>query len=488
MKKNKVLSLAVAAVMACGANMAYGQAYEKLTLTPEAEQAAKMMIENFKNNPDDLLGSIKKATKQFKIRKKEDLIAIGAYCYKQKEYSPAISLAQQVYEDYYDYLPSLHLEGDCYMDLQRYGEAAQKFEEARSANEKDKYAYFRIVDVYKYINPDHALNLMEQVKEKYPNDPAIGKTMASIYYFQNDTANANAAYSEYFKNVNFVDDADAATEYAIVRFLNKDFKGSLDVVNAIIDKRPDEIALSRMKFYDLLELGQYAEAHAAAEKFFGKFIDTLYNYNDYKYMGALQLQRGDKAKAGEALEKSLKMMPEDKGLLFKELSDNLKSVGKYDAAVEAYQKYIDKEKPGSIPEMIKKGRIYYTALNDTAVTDLETKKHYIAAGDEIFKVVSDSVKESYQGPYWRARLHMTLDPENAVEEAMEQYTEAFNRLEGKSADYDGIRIECLRYMMFYYLKKDDYDNCAVYVNKVLALDADDSLAKQIKAALSQLKK
>ena len=108
--------------------------------------------------------------------------------------------------------------------------------------------------------------------------------------------------------------------------------------------------------------------------------------------------------------------------------------------------------------------------------------------DEIFKVVSDSVKESYQGPYWRARLHMTLDPENAVEEAMEQYTEAFNRLEGKSADYDGIRIECLRYMMFYYLKKDDYDNCAVYVNKVLALDANDSLAKQIKAALSQLKK
>ena len=83
---------------------------------------------------------------------------------------------------------------------------------------------------------------------------------------------------------------------------------------------------------------------------------------------------------------------------------------------------------------------------------------------------------------------MTLDPENAVEEAMEQYTEAFNRLEGKSADYDGIRIECLRYMMFYYLKKDDYDNCAVYVNKVLALDANDSLAKQIKAALSQLKK
>ena len=76
MKKNKVLSLAVAAVMACGANMAYGQAYEKLTLTPEAEQAAKMMIENFKNNPDDLLGSIKKATKQFKIRKKEDLASV----------------------------------------------------------------------------------------------------------------------------------------------------------------------------------------------------------------------------------------------------------------------------------------------------------------------------------------------------------------------------------------------------------------------------
>lgn len=465
--------------------MMWGQAYLEYPLEGEVETAAQNLVEEVKTGDKDLESILKPYLKQFK-RKDEALLAIGTYCYQQEQYSPAISLAQYVYErSYYENLAAILLEGDCYFDLQRYGEAAQKYEEAIMNEPDDKYAYFRKVDVYKYINPGYSLEAMNEVKQKYPDDPAIDKTMASIYYFLNDTANANASYTTYFANVKYTDDVPAATEFAVVRFMNKDYQSSLDIVNDIIDQDPEEISLNRMKFYDLVELERYDEATTAGDKFFGMYIDTLYNFSDYKYMGNLLAKREEYEKAGECLTKAVEMAPETNGALFKELSTSLRRIGEYDESAVAYQKYIDIDKPGSVPELLNKGRIFYIASGDTAVTE-EAKMHYIAAGDSIYKEVAEKAPESYLGPYWRARIIGNISPEDAVDSAMVCYTEAYQRLEGKSEDYDAIRVECLRYMMFYYFKKDDYTMCREYMTQILALDPEDSFAKQIEGVLQQL--
>ena len=237
-----------------------------------------------------------------------------------------------------------------------------------------------------------------------------------------------------------------------------------------------------------IQLKKFEEAAPAADKFFGAYADTLYNFMDYKYMGSLQVELKNNEKAGVALNKAADMAPEDKPEILKELSKNLQKISEYDKAADIYQKYIDKAKPGSVPELLNKGKIYYTAATDTAVTDSLVKDRYIQAGSKIFLEVAEKAKDSYLGPFWSARINSTTDPNGAVEAAMTQYGETFKRLEGKDADYDGIRVECLRYMTFYYLKIDDYEKCGEYAEKVLAIDENDSLAKQIQAALSQLKK
>ncbi|HCE47853.1 MAG TPA: hypothetical protein DEQ84_04220, partial [Prevotellaceae bacterium] len=244
--------------------------------------------------------------------KKEEamLLSIGQYFLQNKNYNEAITFAKEAFDRNRKSVAATLLEGDAYYEMKKYGEAAGSYEQARMIDENDKRAYFNLVKVYKFIDPELSLEIMNTIKEKYPDDPAIAKTMASIYYHQNDTAKANSTYKEYFSKVKLEDDVEAATEYAVVQFLNKDYSGSLRIVNAISAKAPKEISLNRMKFYDNIELGKVQEAEAASKAFFGQYADTLYNFSDYKYEGRLQTELKNIDKAAAAYAKASEMAPE----------------------------------------------------------------------------------------------------------------------------------------------------------------------------------
>ncbi|MDD4760875.1 MAG: tetratricopeptide repeat protein [Bacteroidaceae bacterium] len=488
MKKKRILSLAAGLLLMCSSNFAFGQAVTDVPqLSGDEQQDAQSLLNAVEGNK---AVEVQRQTKSIIKKYKKDenaLNAIGYFFFKNKQYDEAIFFAKAAYERNNKSLPSILLEGDSYYEQKKFGEAVQKYEEAIYNNPEDKRAYFKRVSVYKYINPQLALETMETIKKKYPKDPAIDKTMASIYYHLNDTAKANTTYKTYFKAVKYEDDVEAAKEFAIIMFLNKDYAESYNIVNKIISQDPKEISLNRMKFYDLIEMGKYQDAEVASKNFFGQYVDTLYNFSDYKYMGKLQAELKNIDGAVAAYKKASDLAPEDKKpALLKDLSLAYETVGKYDDAAATYQQFIDLAAPGSLVETYNKGRIFYKALEDSTIT-ADQRKHYIEAGDALFKVVA-AKDSSYLGPFWSARINSALDPNNPNEVAMQQYNEAFKRLESKDASYNSRRVECLRYMTFYYFKKDDMSNCVAYADKVLALSPDDSLAKQIKVAVSQLKK
>ena len=487
MKKKRMLSVAAGLLLACSVNLSFAQTATTPQLSAEAQQDAQAYLTAVKGNDPKAIAAQEKAI--VKKYKKEDatLLAIGQYFLSTKNYNEAIVFAKAAFDRNHKSVDALLLEGDAYYEMKKYGEAAGVYEQARMLDENDKRAYFNQVKVYKFIDPELSLEIMNTIKEKYPDDPAISKTMASIYYHQNDTAKANSTYKEYFTKVKLEDDVEAATEYAVVQFLNKDYSGSLNIVNTISAKAPKEISLNRMRFYDNVELGKFQEAEAASKAFFGQYADTLYNFSDYKYEGRLQAELKNIDKSAAAYEKASEMAPDDKkaGLL-KDLSNAYVSAGKYDEAAAAYQKYIEKVNPESLVERYNKGRIYYTALSDTTIT-ADQKKHYIEAGDALFKEVA-AKDPSYLGTFWSARINAMLDPESPNEISMQQYAESIKRLEGKDETYNSKRVECLRYMTFYYFKKDDYTNSLDYAEKVLALSPNDGLASQIKNVLSKLKK
>ena len=487
MKKNKIMTFAASVILAGSMNLAHAQS--GASISAEAQQDVQAYLTAVQSkNAKQIAAQEKLILKKYK-KDEAALLSMGKYLLDNKHYEEAIFFGNQAFKHNNKSVDAALLSGDAYYEMRNRSEAAGLYEQAKLANENDKRPYFKLVNVYKFIDPELALANMDVIKEKYPEDPSIARAMASIYYHQNDTAKSDSTYKEYFKKVKLEEDAEAAREFAIVQFLKKDYLGSLDIVNKILPQDPKEISLNRLRFYDNLELKNIPEAKKASETFFGQqYADTLYNWSDYKYEGKLQSALNDINKAATAFKKASEMAPEEKKAeLLKDLSKAYQDAGKIDEAADTYQKFIELTNPESIVERFNKGRIYYAALEDTSLTE-DQKKHYIEAGDALFKEVAEKDDKSYLGPFWRGRINAALDPNNPSENAMAQYTEAVKRLEGRDDSYNRYRVECYRYMSFYYFKNDDYDKSLEFAERVLSINPNDGLATQIKNVLEQLKK
>ena len=488
MRKNRILSIAAGFLLACSVSLVQAQTDQSATLSADAQQDIQTLVTASQSgNPKDAENQLKVMKKKYKSDNKT-VMAMAESLFQSKNYEQATNVAKIAQEADEKMIEPVLLQGDCFYAQHKYGEAATKYEEAVALNRMDKRAYFKLVNVYKYINPQTALEYMAAIKQTYPDDPEIFKTEGSIYYYQNDTTQAANSYSKYFSSKKFEEDVDAAREYAVILYLNKKYAESYDVVKAIIAKDPKEISLTRMNFYDLVELKKMAEAETASKTFFSLYADSMYNYNDYKTEGKLQSALKHIDKASEAFSKAAEKAPKEKQAeLFRELSKAYQGVGKYDDAATAYQKFIDATNPESKTEMFKKGKIFYAAVGDTTLS-ADQKKHYIEEGSALFDKLG-AVDSSYLGPFWSARINSTLDPNGANDVSKDKYNEALRRLEvKKDPEYNDLRVECLRYMSFYYLKKDDYTNSLAYAEKVLVLSPDDNLATQIKNAISKMKK
>lgn len=493
MTKVKLFILATCFCLAFGIAKASDKATVNYTLSPELQQAINNIITTSKTNAMDGLMQFSDfiVDKKFKkeLKKKEALTLACREFLKAGLIQQAAEMGRLAYETDGGYFPAIMTYGDALYELKKYGDASALYEAAMVAEPEEKSAYLKGADVYKFVNADHSLEILQQFKTKFPNDPDVNKAMGSIYYYQNKIDDAIKAYDTYFAEFKG-EDLEAQEEYAIILYIKKDFQGSLDKVNAILPKDPNSLSLNRLKFYNLMELMQVQGAKAAAEKFFSSFKDTLYNGTDYKYQGQLAEMLMDTAMMVNSFEHAAKLNPE-KAEIQLGLSEAYEKIGEAEKAVTAYKKYLEIAEPDkkSANGVLKMGKIYYAcaaAIEDSAKFDLRTK--YVQAGDKIFSELETMAKDSYLGPMWRARIQTILDPTNPIESVKECYDKVYERLAGKDESYNTERKECLVYSAFYYFKKDDYDSAKDYCEKVLAIDPNHGLAKNILNAIAQLKK
>ena len=467
-------------------------AQDAYTLTPLTQEAVENIIKLSKN--DDLAGQNeffsfledKKYRKE--LKKTKALIAAGQQFLKAGLYQQAAELGRLAYEQDGSNFDAVMLYGDATYEMKNYGEASAKYEEAINLKPESKEAYLKSANVYKYINPEYALEILDKFKNKFPNDPDVNKSIGAIYYYQNKIKEAKAAYDTYFE-ASKGGDIEAQEQYAIILFAEKDYQASLDKVNSIIDKNPQALSLNRMKFYNQMELMQIQGAKESSDKFFKMFEESQYNATDYKYLGQLAEMISDTALMINSFEHAIKLDSSNTDAL-RGLSDAYEKIGDADKAVETYKKFIELTDPGSANGILKEGKIYYScaAALDGKDDKVDLKKRYVEEGDKYFKKLEDLAQESYLGPFWRARIQTIMDPNNPIESVKECYDRAYERLANKDESYNTERKECLVYTAFYYFKKDDYTNAEDYCNKVLALDPEHGLAKSIINAIGQLKK
>ena len=481
MKKRWFLGIALAAMLTNGTNL-FAQSDFTPEVSAQLESISQLVNTKSPNAEKELTKFLKKNGKD-----EEALIAFGKYFASKKQYETALACAEKLYQKNPEYVPGLMFFGDLYLEQKQYGKAGEKYDEIIFHDKNHTESYLKKASVYKYVNAQTALETLQALKEMKPDCVEADKELASVYYHMNKVTDAIKTYESYFSKTQSPA-IESQKEYAILLFLDKQYAKSLEIIEKTLPKDPKDIGLNRMKFYNLVEEKKFSEADAAKNNLFGQYNDTLYNYSDYMYLGRLQKSNKNYPEAITNLEKAVSLNPE-KAEIYKDLAGTYELTDNYDKAIATYKNYIEHiGNKRTLADLLEYGKSYYSAANavtDTTETGVKQKMEYIAGGDTIFADVA-ARSDSHLGCLWRARINSLIDPQNPVESAKNYYEETLKRLEGKNNKSN--TLESLKYLAFYYMKKDDNENAKKYNDQVLAISPDDPLAKQIQTVIEATSK
>ena len=480
MKKKSLFKTALFALFLAGSQVAFAQAnLDAEPISPELKTTADQIIGLMSSDPDK---ANKEVTSLTKKKKEVELTSVGRYFYDAKQLPLAKIVGEAAYDKKPTYLPALNLLGETYLKLGDLGRAGQKYDEILTIEPNEKSVMLKTADVYRKVNPEVAKEIMHKVKEVDPGYYQADRDLAALYYSTNDVSKAIEHYDLYFKAYP-KGDAKSRQDLAVLLFLSGEFDRSLTTVNEALKENPNDVALTRMKFFDLYELGRYNEAKEAMDSHISKYNDTLYNYSDYLYMGKLHDNLGDAKSAITAYEKSVKLNP-DNAEAYKSLSDAYKSADDYANAIVAYKTYMEKlGDKAVIRDNLVFGRLYYSAAQ--AEKDEAVKTQYIADGVKQFQEVETRVPDNYNGPFWLARINILSNPNEPQDIVKEYYEKTLKVLE--NSDNKAVKVECYNYFTFYSIHHDDNASARQYNAKALEIEPDNALALQIYEALKSMK-
>lgn len=247
------------------------------------------------------------------------------------------------------------------------GEAAGNYEMAAQFDTDNEHpeAYVKYARTYFSVNPQFAINKLNELLDKQPNSALAQRELAEKYYDNNQLTKAAEQYEKYIQNPNsFKQDKQRLVG---LLFFAQRYQDSHDLAEEILKEDPANFYMQRMLFYNQKAMKNPEAAKVAADKLFANRKAQL-NAQDYSQYGELLQDMGQDTLAVYAYENAVKVAP-DKVNLLKDLSGAYNSAKMYDKAAESMQKYVD-----AMGEDVDPNDIFSLArrYQNLAITNMET--------------------------------------------------------------------------------------------------------------------
>lgn len=486
MKKNLILSLLFAAACSfAGFNSAQAQTVKGAdvpAMQADVQTMADEVMANQLNDPDEANKTFAKLVKKIK-NDKEQLVAVGNFFLEKKIYPCANQCAKQAYTIDPQYVPGLMLQAQVCMLRKDWGGAGQKFDEILNIQPDNIEALRLSARVYKFVNPIVAKEALAKILEREPNNLTAYKELGDIAYTADEFKEASAAYKKYFDGTPnpTIDDVHTGENYVISLMNQSDFTTIKDIAEKLLKLAPSDLVLRRMLFYAQVETMDFEHAKESIAYLDDKqYPDSAFLYRDYIYAASFAADGlDDRAKAIEYYKKAFEK-DSTKADGYRRMAVLLRSNKQAVEAIPYYKKYLELiGDKADAAERFGLGNIYIAAQNQT--TDPAERQKYIDAGDKIFAEYMEEQPTKYQGPFYRAQLWI-LNSSQPEEKPREYYAKALELI-GNNSDYDSQKKVALRYLAFYYLKKNEDATCMKYVDQLLKLDPKDAFALKLKSVL-----
>jgi tetratricopeptide (TPR) repeat protein len=377
-------------------------------------------------------------------------------------------------------------EGDMLAADQKYGDAAGKYDQALYFDAKNTVAALKCARVYESINSALSVEKVKSVIAAHPDYTIAYRYLGRSYSQGGFYPNAIEAFKTYFAEGNYT--IEDITSFASAYYFTDQFGESIKLLDEGLAKDSTNFVLNRLRMYNASKVKDGRNGVNIANRFFslnGKFI-----YQDYlAYAGVLSAAGMN----NEALEQYNKVIATEgaKPEFYKEMAPVYTKMGDNVKAAETFQKYIDLVGGIDVAEgadYYSLGKAWYSAgqaqLSDSTEIGKATRMEYFIKADSAFATVSAKSPESHIGYLWRGNANVGMDPETLSGLAKPYYEQALNILLTKVKDgapngYRRDLIMIYRYLAYYYYVKEDKENCILNSNKILELDPNNAVAKQL---------
>ena len=331
----------------------------------------------------------------------------------------------------------------------------------------------KYADTYFNVNPQMAIERLEELQSKVPNSALVQRELAEKYYADNLGAKAAEQYGKYIKNPNHF--AQDEVRYVQLLFFGEKYQDSYDLASSLVKKlNPADskvFFMKRMQLYNLVMLQKWPEAVEAGRSFFSNALPkgTNYEVRDYTDYGEALQTAGYPEEAIVAYNKAIDLNPKNTDLI-RNLGDTYADAGNFVKAAEYYQRLVDDGNNKSNDLFTLSN--YYLGIASTDSLDAATKASALTKSqmyiDEVDKLVPGNVQIVNQ----KAKIAKFREGENNNGAALAAYNELLNILDAKEnkSDYTRYYKYAYNYLATYYFNKGDKATAKSYYQKWLEND------------------
>lgn len=433
------------------------------------------------SNPADLDKQMKPFYKANK-KNAENLVAFGREFMAVKDTANAKTYANYALQASKNKCaPAFILLGDIEAIGDNGGQAAAQYEQAIYVDPKNPDAYYKYANVYRKISPSGAVAKLDELRQQRP-DIAVDALTGRIYYMSNEFDKALAAYDKADKSQ--MEERDLS-DYAMAAFFKGQNQKSFDIAKFGLTKKPRHAAFNRLAFFNSTELKNYDDALMYADRLFNQSDSAKFSYYDYTYYGNALSGANQPDKAIEMYKKALQQEDMDnkakRAGVIKQLSDAYKSKEDYPNAIKHYMEYLENMEKSTANDLAALAGLHMQHGNILNGAD---KEEAFKKADGIYAELAEKFDGAVEyANFMRARVNGQMDPDQSKGLA-KPYYEKLVELLGSKTNLDATEKarlkESYHYLIsYYFIQKEDKATAKEYAAKMLAIDPENQIAKQV---------
>ena len=431
------------------------------------------------------------------------IIAIADAYIDVKQYPEAEKAIARARKINKNYVGIAMTEGDLYRSQDNVGKAASNYDSVINSNANEKLAYLKSAKLYEFANPDVALSYLDKL---IAIDPEYIPAYALIGDINRNRGRYQQALKAYEKFISIPGVPIVQRQrYAELLYFTDQFDQSLQEINSVLAKNPNNVVMHRLRAYNNFKLENFALATQQMDAFMQSTPKDQLIYLDYFTYGKILLKEKRTEDALNAFQNAF-ALDNTKTEIYKEMATVYKNLGNYPGMMEQYEKYLEEDPNVSLADWSNYGiEVYNYAAKyvseeykttpisqEQREADNTTFYSLIEKGNGAFDKIIERFPTRYLEYLQKARLNALID--------VKEQKEAGAMIKGAARTYyekaievilplneDGKRnrdiLESYRYLATYYWLSNDNENARSYFRKMLEIDPETADAK---AALNEL--